>query len=167
MSWTHPEEIRSASPTDQGPGRLADLEPQDRLADRLRQRAHRPAADLHHGSRRHQPAASHRPGLCGFSQLVAQWTVSGFLLDAQVRARGTGCQRLYLMDVASKQWVQLTHDCGTQRFSLLVAGRAAHCLSIPPHRQRPDLDHAGRRHECEAVNVQGRQHAAQLELEVN
>ena len=53
----------------------------------FRQRTHRTAADLYHGSRRHQPAARHRSRLRGFSQLVAEWPVSDLLLDAQVRAR--------------------------------------------------------------------------------
>ena len=45
--------------------------------DRVGQRTHRAAADLHHGVRRHQRAAADRPGLCGFALVVAERTVSG------------------------------------------------------------------------------------------
>ena len=33
-------------------------------------------------------------------------------------------------------------------------------------RVRPDMEHAGGRNKCEAVDFQGRQHTAQLELEI-
>ena len=63
--------------------------PKNQLADRLGQRAHRPAADLHHGVRRHQRAAPHRPGLCGFALLVPQRTVPGLRLDSPLWPRRT------------------------------------------------------------------------------
>ena len=152
---------------DQGPDVSPTWNRKTGSPDRFRQRTHRPAADLYHGSGRHQPAARHRSRLCGFSQLVAERTVSDLLLDAQVRAGRAGFQRS-LFDGRRQQAVGATHARRrTQRFSLLVSGRAAHCVSVAPLGQRPDLDHAGGRHQCEAVDFQGQQHAAQLELEVD
>ena len=160
---------RKFAAPDQRPwaGCFAHLESQDRRPDRFRQRTHRPAADLYHGSGRHQLAARHRSRLCGFSQLVAQRAVSDLFLDAQVRAGRAGFQRP-LFDGRRQQAVGAAHARrGAQRFSLLVAGRPPHCVSVPPLGQRPDMDHAGGRHQCEAIDVSGRQHAAQLELEVD
>src|ERR1019366_850382 len=108
------------------------MESQDRLPDRLRQRTHWPAADLYHGSRRYQRAAPYRSRLRGFSQLVAERTISDFLLDAQIRAGRTGLQRS-LLDGRRQQAVGATHArLGSQRLSLLVAGWAAHRVSVTP-----------------------------------
>ena len=41
---------------------------------------------------------------------------SGGFLDAQIRPRSAGAQDIYIMDIASKQWVQLTHDGGRNDF---------------------------------------------------
>ena len=54
------------------------------LTDCVGQRTHRLAAGLHHGGRRHQRAAAHRPGLCGVAVVVAEWAVPGGFVDAQI-----------------------------------------------------------------------------------
>ena len=74
----------------EGPGCLAGLESQDRRTNCLGKRAHRTAAGLHHGVRRHQRAAAHRPGLRGLSVVVAEWTISGGFVDAQIRPGSAG-----------------------------------------------------------------------------
>ena len=55
-------------------------------------------------------------------------------VDAPLRPGRAGAQDLYLMDVASKQWVQLTHEGGRNDFPSLVAGWAAHRFSVQPFR---------------------------------
>ena len=70
---------------DQRAGCVSGLESQDQCPNRICQRPHGPAADLDHGSRRHQPAAHDRSGLRRFTQLAAQWPVPGFRLGPQVR----------------------------------------------------------------------------------
>ncbi len=66
------------------PGCFAGLEPQDGLTNCMGKRAHGTAAGLHHGVRRHQRAAAHRPGLRRLSVVVAEWAVSGGFVDAQI-----------------------------------------------------------------------------------
>ena len=70
-----------------GAGGFSRVESQDRSANRFRQRQHRIATGLHHGSRRHQPAAHDRPRLCCLAELVAQRTVLDAGMEAQVRPR--------------------------------------------------------------------------------
>src|SRR5271155_1590034 len=72
----------------QGSGCFAGMESQDQCANRVGKRAHRPAADLYHGSRRHQCAAAYRPGLCSLAGVVSEWTISAVRLDTTLRA---GC----------------------------------------------------------------------------
>ncbi len=79
----------------QGAGCFSGVESEDERADRFRQRAHRVAADLHHGSRRHQPAAHDRSGLCGFAELGAQRAVSVVRLGAEVWARANRVRRIF------------------------------------------------------------------------
>ena len=43
-----------------------------------------------------------------------------------------GASDIYLMDIASKQWVQLTHDGGRNDFAVVVAGWTAYRVSIEP-----------------------------------
>ncbi len=45
---------------------------------------HRIASGLYHGSRRHQPAAHDRPGLCSFAELGAQRPVPDDGMDAEI-----------------------------------------------------------------------------------
>ncbi len=80
---------REPSPHDrqQRPGCFSGVESQDRRSDRLRQRQHRIAAGLHHGSRRHQPATHDRPGLRRLARLVAQRPVPYPGVDSQIWTR--------------------------------------------------------------------------------
>ncbi len=102
--------------TSKGPDVSPAWNPQDGSADRLGQRPHRPAPDLHHGSRWHQHAANDRRRLCGLSGVVAQRAVPAVFLDPPLRAGRAGGEDIYIMDIASKQWVQLTHDGGRNDF---------------------------------------------------
>ena len=68
------------------------------------------------------------------------WSPNGqFLVFSWMRQYGPGApgaQDIYIMDIASKQWVQLTHDGGRNDFPVLVAGRKAHHFPVQPGRQR-------------------------------
>ena len=151
----------------QRPGRFAGVESQDRRANRLGKRTHGTAAGLHHGSRRHQRAAPHRPGICGVSGVVAEWAIPGGFLDAQVRPGSAG-RAGHLHHGHCQQAVGAADSRRrTQRFPVLVAGWTAHHFPVQPGRQPPDMDHAGRWYESEAADLCGRQQSAQLELEVN
>ena len=61
------------------------------------------------------------------------WSPNGAMLTfSWNRKYGPGApggQDIYVMDIASKRWLQLTHDAGSNDFPSLVAGR-------PPHRFR-------------------------------
>ena len=67
--------------------RLPHLQPQDRRADRLHQRPHRPAPALRHELRRLRRAADDRRRLRLLALLVAQRTVHRLRLGPQVRPR--------------------------------------------------------------------------------
>ena len=54
------------------------------------------AADLYHGSRRHQRAGAHERGLRGLARLAPEWTILGFFLDPALRAGGAGSRRSLL-----------------------------------------------------------------------
>ena len=115
----------------QGPGCFAGLEPQDGRTNRMGQRADRAAAGLHHGSRRHQRAAAHRPGLRGLSGVVAERAVSGGFVDAQIwpgSAGGAGHlhhgHRQQAVGATDPRW-------RAQRFPVLVAGRTGTSFSSP------------------------------------
>jgi TolB protein len=98
-------------------------------ADRVGGRAHRPAADLHHGSGRRQCAAAHRRRLCRIALVVAQRTAAHLQLESQVRprrARRPG----HLRDGHRQQALAATHPRRRQqRLSILVARRTPHCFS--------------------------------------
>src|SRR6185312_12457993 len=95
---------------------LAYLEPEDQFPDRLGQRTHRSAADLHHERRRLQRAAADRWRVRDFALMVAQWAVPHLCLEPQIWPRSAGGQDIYIMDIASKHWVQLTHEQGANDF---------------------------------------------------
>jgi TolB protein len=48
--------------------------------------------------------------------VVAQWSIPGIFLDATLRAARLARKISHIMDIASKQWVQLTHDGGRNDF---------------------------------------------------
>jgi hypothetical protein len=48
----------------------------------------------------------------------------------------------------------------------MVARWTPYCFSVEPFRERANLVHAGRRDQREAVDVQRKKYATQLELEV-
>jgi len=74
-------------------GRVAGVEPEDGIADRVRQRAHGAAADLHHGKRRHERAADDRWRVCGVALVVAEWPVPDLCLAAQLWPGSAGGPR--------------------------------------------------------------------------
>ena len=101
----------------EGSGRLSDVEPQDRS--------------------RRSPGSADAPGLPQIYTMEADgtnvqrmtdqgyavspaWSPNGqFLAFSWMRNYGPGApgaQDLYIMDIASKQWVQLTHDGGRNDF---------------------------------------------------
>ncbi len=123
--------------------RWAHVESQDERANFFCQRADGAAADLHHGSRRHQSAASDRSGVCGFSELGSEWTVFVFCVGKKIRPGGTRSIR-YLSNGCCQQAVGATHARRRpERFSVMVAGWPAYCFSIKPCGQSADLVHAG------------------------
>ena len=75
-------------------------------------------------------------------------------------------QDIYVMDIASKRWLQITHEPGSNDFpSWAPDGR--HIVFRARHRQpHRDLVHAGRRHRAASADPHGQQLHAQLELEV-
>ena len=120
--------------------RLAHLQPQDRRADRLHQRPHRPASALHHELRRLRRAADDRRRLCLLALLVAQRPVHRLRLGPQVRPRRArrpghlhhgGCHQE--MVAAHPRWRPL-------RLPHLVARRPPHRLR--QLRRRPRRPHA-------------------------
>ena len=85
------------------------------------------------------------------------WSPNGqFLTFAWDRKYGPGApggQDIYVMDIASKRWLQLTHDAGTQRFS--QSGRRMDVTSSFERAQggqSRDMDHAGRRHRAASTD---------------
>ena len=98
------------------------------------------------------------------------WSPNGqFLVVSWMRKYGPGApgaQDIYIMDIASKQWVQLTHDGGRNDFPYWSPDGQAHHFPVQPCRQPADMDHAGRWYQSEAADFCGRQQSAQLELEV-
>ena len=100
----------------QRPGCFSGMEPEDRRANCVGKRAHRPAADLHYGVGRHQRAAAHRPGLRGVAGVAPNGQYLAFSWIRHYGPGAPGADDIYLMDTASKQWVQLTHDGGRNDF---------------------------------------------------
>ena len=101
------------------------------------------------------------------------WSPNGqFIAFAWDRKYGPGApggQDIYVMEVATKRWIQLTHDGGRCDFPSWSPDGTAHRLC--QHRRRKsrpheDLDHARRRHTETRTHRSGRRHA-KLELEVS
>ena len=78
-----------------------------------------------------------------------------------------GGQDIYVMDIASKRWLQTDPRIGQQRLSLLGAGRPPHRLRARYRRPHRNLVDAGRRHRAASAHSDGEQLHAQLELEVS
>ncbi len=97
------------------------------------------------------------------------WSPNGqFLAFAWNRKYGPGApggQDIYIMDIASKRWTQLTHEEGRQRLPFLVPRRAAHRISARKGWRIRDLDHACRWYGAASSHPR-RRFDAQLELEV-
>ena len=78
------------------------------------------------------------------------WSPSGqFLAFSWNRKYGPGApggQDIYIMDIASKRWTQLTHDAGPAGFPLLVSGWTAHRIPTRERWRIRNLDHAFRWH---------------------
>ena len=98
------------------------------------------------------------------------WSPNGqFLVVSWMRKYGPGApgaQDIYIMDIASKQWVQLTHDGGRNDFPYWSPDGQAHHFSVQPRGQPPDMDHAGRWYQSEAADFCRRKQSTELELEV-
>ena len=111
-----------------GPDVSPTWNPTHQRADCVGERTHRAAADLHHGSGRRQRQRITDGGYAISPSWSPNGAISHLQLEPQVRAGRPGGQDIYVMDIASKRWMQLTHDAGQQRFSVLGAGRPAHRL---------------------------------------
>lgn len=98
------------------------------------------------------------------------WSPNGqFLAFAWVRHYGPGepgASDIYVMDIASKQWAQLTHDGGRNDFPSWSPDRPAYRVSVQPPRPDPDLQHAGRWQRGAGADRRRGKHAAQLEFQV-
>ena len=98
------------------------------------------------------------------------WSPNGqFLAFAWVRHYGPGApgaSDIYIMDIASKQWAQLTHDGGRNDFPVVVAGWTAHRVSVEPHRQDADLDMLADGSEQRQLTAGGK-FATELEFQVS
>src|SRR5579863_105453 len=143
------------------------MESQDELADCMGERAHGAAADLHDGVGRGKCGSRHRPGLRGFAILVTQRTIPCVCMGPALWTGSSRGQR-HLRD-GHRQQTMGTADArrGTQRFSLVVARRTAHCFPIESHRKNADLDHAGRRQRTTSTDDCRGQFAAELEFQVS
>ena len=138
-------------------GCFAYLEPQDQLPDRL-------GAAAVPAYRRSTSWSSDGTGVQrmtdGGYATSPSWSPSGqFLAFAWNRKYGPGApggQDIYIMDIASKRWTQLTHDAGRQGFSLLVAGWAAHRISTRERWGIRNMDHAFRWHRTASPHAEQR-----------
>ncbi len=97
------------------------------------------------------------------------WSPNGqFLAFAWVRHYGPGApgaSDIYLMDIASQQWVQLTHDGGRNDFPSWSPDGRHIVLSVESNRQNADLDMMlADGTQQQATDLQRREHAAELEL---
>ena len=115
IAWI-PREQPEAHYILQGPRRFSDLEPQDRRADRLGQRPHGlPQVYTMEADGTNVQRLTDQ----GYAVSPA-WSPNGqFLVFSWMRSYGPGApgaQDIYIMDIASKQWVQLTHDGGRNDF---------------------------------------------------
>ena len=95
-----------------GPDVSPVFNPKTGDADRMDQRTHWPAPALHHGIRW---LRRHRMTDGGYATSPS-WSPNGqFLAFAWDRKYGPGApggQDIYVMEVATKRWIQLTHDGG-------------------------------------------------------
>ena len=88
---------------------------------------------------------------------------TGLLTGSFLRSHGCesmapanlGSNDIYLMDIASKQWVQLTHDSGRNDYPSWSPDGRHIVFQSSRDRPRANLDDAGRRNECQAVNYFG------------
>ena len=98
------------------------------------------------------------------------WSPNGqFLVFSWMRQYGPGApgaQDIYIMDIASKQWVQLTHDGGRNDFPYWSPDGRHIIFQSSRAGSRADMDHVGRWYQSEATDLCGREQAAQLELEI-
>ena len=121
----------------------------------LCERAHRRAADLHHGPGWRQRAAHDRQRLCDLAVVVVQRRDAGLQLESQVRSRRS--RRAGHLRDGHRQQALAAGDArgGQQRFSVVVAGWTAH--RVPARDQAPhaDLVDAGRRHGTAATDLSG------------
>ena len=144
--------------------RFSDLESEDELPDRLGQRTHGLATDLHDGSRRHQRPAHDGSRLRGIAFVGSERTIPRICLDSPLR---TWCSRRagYLRHghhyeavrpVDSRRW--------TQRLPFVVSGQPSYRFSVQSHRHRSDMDHARRWLQSEATDNIGPEFATELEF---
>ena len=95
---------------------FAGLESAHQYAACICERAHRRAADLHHGSGRRQRAAHDRQRLCDLAVVVAERRHAGLRWNRKYGPGDPGGQDIYVMDIASKNWLQVTHESGNNDF---------------------------------------------------
>ena len=98
------------------------------------------------------------------------WAPNGAMLTfSWNRKYGPGApggQDIYVMDIASKRWLQLTHDAGSNDFPSWAPDGRHIVFERTDRGAQPDLDHAGRRHRAAPVDPRREQLHAQLELEI-
>ncbi len=92
--------------------RIAHLQPQDRCPDRLHQRPHRPAPALHHELRRLRVQQMTDGGYASSPSWSPNGQMIAFAWDRKYGPGAPGGQDIYVMEVATKKWWQLTHDGG-------------------------------------------------------
>jgi len=96
--------------------------------------------------------------------MVAQRTVSDFSWNRKYGPGDPGGQDIYVMDIASRQWLQVTTNRAATT-TPLGAGRAAHRLRAGHWQTRRYLVDAGRRHEQHQLTQTGKT-SCPTELEV-
>ena len=99
------------------------------------------------------------------------WSPNGqFLTFSWNRKYGPGApggQDIYIMDIATKRWQQLTHDAGSNDFPSWAPDGRHIVFERQDRRTHADLVDAGRRHRSAPADALGEQFHAELELEVN
>ena len=98
------------------------------------------------------------------------WSPNGqFLTFSWNRKYGPGDpggQDIYVMDIASKRWLQLTHESGSNDYPSWAPDGRHIVFERADRRAHRDLVHARRRHRAAPTHPHGQQLHAQLELEV-